>query len=152
MIDNDIMSSHMTGLLIGGVLPAFLFGLTNVSAKMASNMGVGIGVYLLCVGIGVCLVGLGYLLVFPDFVLTAKTALISGFVGFSWGLGLSCVIIALTVYGSSISQLTPLFNMNTLITVFIGLVIFAEWKQVQIPTLILGSTLIVIGGIMVARS
>jgi hypothetical protein len=42
--------------------------------------------------------------------------------------------------------------MNTLITVLLALWVFAEWKTVHIPQLLLGSILIVIGGTLVARA
>ncbi len=42
--------------------------------------------------------------------------------------------------------------MNTLVAVCIGLVAFAEWKDVHISKLIIGSVLVVIGGTLVANS
>jgi hypothetical protein len=42
--------------------------------------------------------------------------------------------------------------MNTLVAVCIGLVAFAEWKDVHISKLIVGSVLVVIGGTLVANS
>jgi hypothetical protein len=42
--------------------------------------------------------------------------------------------------------------MNTLISVLLALWVFAEWKQVKVPQLLIGTLLIMAGGIMVAKS
>ena len=62
------------------------------------------------------------------------------------------VVIALTKYDASISQLVPLYIMNTLFTVLLGLLIFSEWATVSSPKLIVGSILIVIGGTLAASA
>jgi hypothetical protein len=62
------------------------------------------------------------------------------------------VAFTLTRYSTPISKLVPLYNMNTLVAVCIGLVAFAEWKDVQVPQLIAGSVLVVLGGTLVANA
>ena len=57
-----------------------------------------------------------------------------------------------TKYSASISTLVPLYNLNTLIAVSVGLLVFAEWKTVAVPQLLFGSVLIVVGGTLVARA
>lgn len=146
------MSSHALGILIGGVIPIFVFSGANLAVKVASNIGISVGWYILFAGIGVTIAGGILLLVFSDHGLTASSGLFSAMVGFGWGMGSACVVIALNKYGSSISVLTPLFNMNTLVTVLLALWIFAEWKKVHVPQLLIGSVLIVVGGTLVARA
>ena len=146
------MSPHAIGILIGGLLPAILFSITNLSTKAVSNAGIGVGWYVVFAGAGVTIMGGILLFLFPERMISAKYALFSGFAGFAWGLGIGCIVIALNKFGNPIGVLTPLFNLNTLITVLVALWIFAEWKQVKIPQLLIGSVLIVVGGVFVARA
>lgn len=73
-------------------------------------------------------------------------------VGFLGGIGSVLVSIGIVKYSAPLGKLVPLFNMNTLVTVLLALWLFAEWKEVQVPRLLIGSILIVVGGILVARS
>src|SRR5688500_18601558 len=61
------------------------------------------------------------------------------------------VSFALLKLRTPISVLAPLYNMNTLVAVILGLWIFAEWRDVQALPLILGTAMITMGGIIVAR-
>ena len=72
--------------------------------------------------------------------------------GLTWAVAAGLVAFALSKYSTPISKLVPLYNMNTLVAVCIGLVAFAEWKDVHISKLIIGSVLVVIGGTLVANS
>ena len=146
------MSSHALGIIIGGMIPALIFGIVNLAVKAAADSGIGVGWYVLFVGIGVVLIGSIILLFMPDRTISLQSSLFAGAVGFGWGLGIGLIVIALNKFGLPISVLTPLFNMNTLVTVLLALWIFAEWKQVRVPQLLFGSVLIVIGGTIVARS
>ena len=42
--------------------------------------------------------------------------------------------------------------MNTLVTVSVGLYAFAEWKEVEVSKLIIGSVLVVVGGALAANA
>ncbi|MCB9143176.1 MAG: hypothetical protein H6646_12980, partial [Anaerolineales bacterium] len=55
-------------------------------------------------------------------------------------------------FDGQISQLVPLYNMNTLVAVLIGLVVLAEWRTVDPRKLAIAAILIVLGGILAARS
>jgi uncharacterized membrane protein len=72
--------------------------------------------------------------------------------GVCWATGTGCVGIALKKYGAQISQLVPLYNMNTLVAVIIGLVAFQEWRTVQPLRISLAAVLIVAGGILASKS
>ena len=146
------MTSHSLGIFVGGLIPAILFTIANLSAKGASHIGIGVGWYVLLAGCGVTLAGIVLLILIPEFRLTPLSGFLGGMVGFMWGIGIGCVIIALNRYGASMGVLTPLFNMNTLFTVLLALWIFAEWKNVKIPQLLIGSMLIVAGGVLVSRA
>jgi len=146
------MSSQTIGIIVGGLVPAVMYGGANLSAKIVAQMGVGVGWYIIFAGLGVCAIGALLFLLIPEHSISLKTAAFSSAVGFGWGLGTGCVVIALTRYGTPLSVLTPIFNMNTLITVLLALWLFSEWKQVQSAQLLLGTLLIVIGSVLVARA
>ena len=69
-----------------------------------------------------------------------------------WALATGCIAIGLARYGGNISQLAPLYNMNTLVAVLIGLLFMGEYKNVNPIAVGLGAVLIVAGGIIAARS
>jgi len=69
-----------------------------------------------------------------------------------WTLGVACIAIALARYDAQISQLVPLYNMNTLVAVLIGLVLFNEWKDLNLTRLLLATVLTIGGGILAAYS
>ena len=146
------MSSHAAGILIGGLVPALLFSVANLSTKGVSQVGMGVGWYVFFAGIGVMLAGSLFLLFIPERSMTSASGVFASGVGLSWGLGIGMIVIAINRFGSPIGILTPIFNMNTLITVLLALWIFSEWKQVKVPQLLLGSVLIVVGGMVVAKS
>lgn len=142
----------MLGLLIGGFVPAVMFTVSNIAAKAAVKEGIGIGAYIATVGLGVVLTGVMVLLLWPERAFSLKSGGISLVFGMSWGIGIGCAGFAIARYNSSIGQLASIFNMNTLFTVLIALWLFSEWKQVKPLELIIGSLLIVIGSIIVARA
>ncbi len=145
------MSSQTIGLIIGGVLPALFFGVSGVFSK-ASNAanGIGLGYYLVAVGLAIALVGAISFLFIPDRSLTYPAGRDAILTGASWALGAACVAIALSRYQMPISKLVPLYNMNTLVAVLLGLWLFSEWQDINLIKLIIGSILVVLGGMLVA--
>jgi transporter family protein len=146
------MSSQTLGIIIGGIFPGIIFGFTNALVKASTEKGISIPIYIICTAGASLLVGLVMLFVMRD----VKVSLASGGYAFAagalWAAGVSGILIALQNHNASISVLTPLFNMNTLVTVVIGLWIFSEWQTIRVPQLLLGSVFIVIGGTIVARA
>lgn len=140
------------GLLVGGVLPALLFGATGILQKAAGRAGAGVGPYLLCTGAGVALVGVAFVFARVDNASTWRAGLLAGGVGASWGLGMALVLLALTRFGAPLSKLAPLYNMNTLVVVALALIVYAEWRDVQPAKLLAGAALVVLGGILVANA
>jgi uncharacterized membrane protein len=72
--------------------------------------------------------------------------------GIFWGLGTGCVVLGLLEYKAPLAKLVPLYNMNTLITTGLALIIFAEWREVSPVQLLAGAGLIIAGGILVSRA
>ncbi len=142
------------GLLIGGLLPALMYGLAGLLQKATTRTGAGLGPYLLCIGIGV--LAIGTLLTAtssgPARAITSKAALLSGGVGLAWALGTWLVAVGLSRYAAPLAKIVPLYNMNTLVVVLLALVVFAEYRDVTVSKLLAGSLLIVAGGTLVASA
>lgn len=142
------------GLLIGGVLPALMFGVAGLMQKLTARTGVGLGPYLLFIGVGVLV--MGALLTMgttgPARAITGKGALLSGALGIFWALGTWLVAVGISQYAAPLAKLAPLYNMNTLVVVVLALVVFAEFKDVDVSKLVAGAALIVVGGTLVANA
>lgn len=146
------MTSSHWAMLIGGIIPAVFFGVSGAFAKSSNQAGIGTGLYLVCIGLSVTLVGVCYYLLVPDRSISLRSGLFASLVGLTWAIAAGMVALVLTRYGVPVSKLAPLYNMNTLVTVLIGLFLFAEWKDVQALKLLLGTGFVVLGGIIVANS
>lgn len=146
------MAPQTTGILIGGLIPALLYGLSGVFSKASTKAGIGLGIYLFIAGITIAIIGVGFYLYLPDKTVSMRSASYSVGLGISWGLGTGLVAIALTKYSIPLGKLVPLYNMNTLIAVVLALWIFSEWQQVKITQLLIGAVLIVAGGILVSKA
>jgi len=146
------MTPQTLGLIIGGILPAFFFGYSNVAVKMSTNAGLGLPYVLLMSGAGGVVVGGVLLFMNPESAVNTKSALIMFSGGLIWAISMACITYAITKFNMPLSQLNPLFNLNTLVAVLASLWLFAEWQQVKVPQLLMGSLLIVAGGALVARA
>ncbi len=146
------MNNQTIGMLIGGLVPAILFGVSGVMQKTAQKTGISLGWYIICIAIGVLLAGLPLLLTEQVKQISYKGGLLSLLIGLFWASGMITIAMAITKYGAPVSRLAPLYNMNTLIAVILGLVIYAEWKDLNIVPLLSGAFFIVIGGVLVSRS
>ncbi len=140
----------LIGLVIGGLVPAILFGVNGVLAKAGTQAGIGLGIYLLIIAAGVALTGVLFLFVDPSRALSAKAGWYTLAMGITWGLGVGLVGIGLVRFGAPLSKLVPLYNMNTLVAVVIALWIFAEWEKVNALKLLVGAILVILGGTLVA--
>ena len=121
------MNNHSLSILIGGVAAAVLLGISGVFQKSAQ--GISQGPYLVVVGLVITLVG-----------------------GL-WWLVTRASDWSVPAIGSAalFALLAPLYNMNTLVAVLIGLTIMGESKNVQPVPICIGAALIVVGGIIATR-
>ena len=146
------MSAKAIALLIGGFLPAFIYGGSAIFQKLSTNVGISISAYLVAVGAGVMVAGLGFSFAGNAVPFSIKASMYAGLFGLTWGIASGMVAYALLHFAAPISQLVPLYNMNTLIAVLLALVIFSEWKDLHTIKLLAGSVLIVLGAIFVANA
>ena len=144
------MSSELKGLLVGGALPAILYGVTGVLQKMSANAEGGAGLYLIFLGLGTVAVGVAFHVILPEPAIALRPATFALSAGVVFSLGAGLISYALIKYGAAISQLTPLYNMNVLVTVVVGLLVFTEYRDLQVARLLVGSVLLIGGGLLVA--
>ncbi len=146
------MSVKTTALVIGGFLPAFIYGGSALFQKLSTNVGISISTYLIAVGIGVATAGIGFYFFDNSTAFSMKASFYAGMFGLTWGIASGLVAYSLLTFNVPISQLVPLYNMNTLVAVLLALFIFSEWKDLNTVKLILGSVLIVVGSIFVSNA
>lgn len=144
------MSPKLLGLIVGGVLPALFYGVSSVFAKSSTNAGMSVGGHLFFIGIAISGVGLLFNLFLPGSIPSLVAVASSSMQGMLWALGTGCVVLGLLKYQAPLAKLVPLYNMNTLVTSGLALMVFAEWRQVNPVQLLIGAGLIVVGGILVS--
>lgn len=146
------MTSKMTALLLGGFMPALIYGCSAIFQKMSVNSGISLSAYLVATGLGIIIVGAGYYFFDGSFAINAKSGFYAIIFGLTWGAASGLVAYTLLYFDVALSQLVPLYNMNTLIAVLLALIIFSEWKDIHTVKLIFGALLIFAGAILVANA
>jgi uncharacterized membrane protein len=144
------MGNQYLGILLGGILPAVIYSLTGILSKVSNQAGIGVGPYLMIIGLTIAVTGIGFSLVQPDATVHWRSGVAAVGIGITWGIGTGLIALALVKYRASLSQIVPLYNLNTLFVVLLSLWIFSEWKDVNALKLIVGSILIVLGGTLVS--
>lgn len=146
------MTDQTIGMLIGGFVPAVLYGLAGVMQKTVQKTGISLSWYIIFISIGVLLASVPLLFTEQAKQLSLKGGIFSVLIGFFWAFGMVAVALGISKFGVPVSKLAPLYNTNTLIAVILGLLIYAEWKDLNIIPLLSGAFLIILGGILVTRS
>jgi uncharacterized membrane protein len=146
------MSKQTLALLVGGLLPAVLFGVASIFQKTAARAGVGTGPYLIAIGAVVLLVGVAVTAAQSDATATREGVAWACGYGLLWSAAIGCIVLALARYDANISQLVPLYNLNTLVAVAIGMVVLGEWRDVVPWRVAAGALLAVAGGVLVATA
>jgi uncharacterized membrane protein len=135
---------------VGGLLPAFCYGLSGLFLKVGSQK-ISLGYFLILAGIAIALVGILALMLLPQ---PSQSSNFNGIAlsllfGLAWGSGTLLVVLALTKLNGRLAVLAPLYNMNTLIVVILSLILFQEWTQVVVWKVLLGTLLIILGSVLV---
>lgn len=146
------MDHATAGIVLGGILPAFVFGGYGVLQKQCMRAGLGVAGFFLVLGMTAAAGGLVLRAWAPGGLPPLGATLSAAGFALFWSLGIGLILLAVDRYGASISQLAPLYNSATLITVLLGLWLFAEWKEVSALPLLLGAAAIVSGAVIVTRA
>jgi uncharacterized membrane protein len=146
------MSKQTIAVLIGGLLPALLYGAAGVLQKTASRTGIGPGPYLLIIGLVATVIGAVTTFISRDTVVSWWGAIQTGGFGVLWSAAIVSIMLALGRFDGPVSVIVPLYNMNTLIAVLLGLIVLGEWNEVDHWRLLIGAVLIVAGGALAGTS
>lgn len=147
------MRPEALGLIIGGLVPACLYGLTNLAGRAGMQTSMGAPLFLICAAIGVCLGGGALYWWQPTGgAISWRSCWIAIGYGSSWSIASGLVLLAHSRYNVPMSKLIPLFNLNTIVSVVLLLLIYREWEGVSIIRLILGTIFATIGATLVALS
>ena len=146
------MNHHLAGIIIGGLMPALILGGFGVMQKTCLRAGLGLGPFFVITGGTIVVFGLVCCLLSASGHVSLKAGFYALAAGLLWALGTGLILLSVSRFGASISQLAPLYNMNTLVVVLLGLLVFSEWQQVRPAPLWIGTVLIVLGALFVARA
>lgn len=145
------MSPQLLGIIVGGLLPALFYGLAGVLAKSSADAGMPVGGHLIFIGMAVSATGIAFSVALPGAIPSSLAAVAPSVLqGIFWAAGTGCVVLGLLKYQAPLAKLAPLYNMNSLVTAGIALILFAEWRQVNSVQLLLGTGLIILGSLLVS--
>lgn len=146
------MDDKFLGLIIGGIIPSILFGLTGVFQKMSTNQGIALGPYLTIIGVAVTVVGVITWAITKEHTVNLQSGGYALLLGVIWAASTLLIALALSRYGANVSQLVPLYNTNSLVAVLLGLIFLDEAASVRTSYLLPGVVAIVIGGYLCSKA
>lgn len=146
------MNSNIMGILIGGFIPAAIFGIGGVFVKASNQQGISLGYYILLTGIGVLIFSLIGFFIFTERIVNFKSGAYAFTMGATWVIGALLVAFAVKKYNTPMSIISALNCTACLFTILLSLAIFSEWKETHVVRLIIGSLMIVIGAMLVSTS
>jgi uncharacterized membrane protein len=145
----------MQSWLIYGILIAFLWGSYAVVSKIAltdKQFGISPALASLFMLVGIAIVFVAGALTEGKLQIPEnKTGVaLSVLAGIIWAIGLF-LSIKLLAEGADISRLAPIYNLNTLVAVILGILLLHELPNSgEMAKVVVGAILIIIGGILVS--
>jgi len=141
----------MESWIFYGIIAAVCFGVNTIIYKIAFQKGNFSAAYgSLVFGIGILIAFLVYFLVKPTFQFEWKSTSLVIIAGIIWAVGFLAVAIAISQKGE-VARLAPLYNANTIIAVFLGIVVLKEVPNMsQMIRVIMGAVMIIAGAVLVS--
>ncbi|MEK6983269.1 MAG: GRP family sugar transporter [Nanoarchaeota archaeon] len=141
----------MPNWIFYGLVAFICFAVNTIIYKFAQQKGNFSPYY------GALLFGLGAMLLFglffvfkPSSNFEWKSSSLALFAGVIWAIGFLAVAIAI-FQKAEVARLAPIYNANTLLAVFLGIVFLKEIPDAsQIFRVVAGAVLIVIGAVLVS--
>ena len=148
------MNNNTLGIIFGGIIPALFYGLFAITMKAGASYKISTSSYLVIVGLVIAVTGLIVRPILQETESSLNYTAIAFSIGSGllWALGTALVNYSIIRFETPLAILTPLYNMNTLVAVLGGLIIFAEWKSVNSISVTIGTLLVVCGGILLSRA
>lgn len=134
-----------------GIIAAICFGINSIIYKIASQKGNFSAAYgSLIFGFGIMMVFLVYYFMKPGLAFEWKSSSLLIVAGIVWAIGFLAIAISISK-GGEIAKLAPLFNSNTIIAVFLGIVLLKEIPDAtHIWRIVTGTVMIVGGAVLVS--
>ena len=136
--------SKVIPLIVGGVIPALMYGAAGIFQKLSAREGGSATSYLIYFGAATALSGLIWRTILKESWGTPRSA------GLVFSMGAGLISMAMINYQAAVSQLSPLYNMNVLVTVGLGLLVLSEHQSLDVTRLLAGAALIAIGAVLVS--
>lgn len=146
------MKPETLGLLVGGVLPAFLFAIDGVSSKAAARAGISWAPFIVITGLTIAAVGALAWPLDADRRFSAAGAGFGVLKGLVWAVGSVAVVFALDRLHAPLAKLAPIYNTNALIAAALGLAVFGEHAGLSVGRALGGGLLVVVGAALVATA
>jgi drug/metabolite transporter (DMT)-like permease len=146
------MNSNYMGIVLGGIVPAIIFGIGGIFVKASNQQGISVNYFTLISGIGAVVISIVSFIVMEEKLINIQSGVYAFFVGVTWAGGILFVIMALAKYNTPISIISPLNCTACLVTVLLALLIFSEWKEMHVLRLLIGTILIIMGAMLVSTS
>lgn len=137
------MTWYVYGILVALVLGIYNF-LYGLLARNINSSTVLVGL-----GIGIIAVGLIVKLLTSETAIEVNKLKFPVLIGLVLGLGVFLVTKAFADPNAKVSQLIPLINANTLVSVVLGLTLLKEYQTAPLLKVILGTLLILFGSIVI---
>ena len=139
-------------ILVGGLLPAFAFGVAAIFQKGAMLHGVGPGTYMVYDGLVLICAGLVLRTLLGESSWMSPGVPMALLAGLLFAVAIGGLNFALQHFGAPISLLAPITVISTLVTVVLGFVVFREHLEADALRLLGGAICVVAGAALVATS
>jgi uncharacterized membrane protein len=137
-------------LLMGGVAPALLWGVTGIFQKQSAAAGLDPFRYMLVLGLVVAAAGGVGALAFRGGPWPAMGVGHAALAGLGYSAATALMSLALWRYGVPVSKIAPILSCNVLVTVLVGAFFLGEGATLSLGKLLVGTLLIVAGAILVS--
>ena len=141
----------MESWIFYGIIAAICFGVNTIIFKIAYQKGNFSPAYgSIVFGIGILLAFAVYFLAKPSMEFEWKSTALAIIAGIIWAIGFLAIAIAISKKGE-VAKLAPLYNANTIIAVFLGIVLLKEVPDIhQMVRVVIGALMIVGGAVLVS--
>ncbi len=145
------MKTH-TIFIIGGFIPAVLWGFAAVFQKLSALNSIGPGRYLTVLGVVITVGGIVYTQLTNEIGWSSKGLIFSVSAGLAFTVGAGLLSFVLWRYEFPISRLAPILSANVLVPVLVGVMFLGEGTNFNVPQLMVGTFIVIVGVIVVTTA
>lgn len=140
------MPSTYLALLIGGVAPAFLWGVAAIFQKLSTQHGLAPGPFLAAFGLSIVVSGVAFMALQRETIAMQWAGLrYAAAAGFLYAIAAGLISFALLRFAPPISRLAPILGCNVLVTALLGVFLLGEGASLNVWKLVGGTTIVLAG-------